>query len=115
MPHDLSLQVKHSKGWRSCTLSFVSDFVAKTQNPSVYSSHSEEFVIPPLADFVDGDGQDFLCPIRAVKRYLSRQNSSGLCALGCLVQLLRRRRNVCPKTPFRFVFNSDFPCIGIDH
>ena len=33
--HCLSFRVRHSRDWRSCTFTFLLDFVAKTQNPSV--------------------------------------------------------------------------------
>ena len=78
----------------------------------VYEPLLEEFMIPSLADFVDGDRDKMsLCTIRAVKRYLSRtelsrgtsagQSCSGLNALVCLSQWLRERSR-CPETPFRF-------------
>ena len=31
--HGLSSRVQHARGWKSCTFSFVPDFVAETQNP----------------------------------------------------------------------------------
>ena len=71
--HGLSFRVRHSRGWKSCTFSFLPDFVAKTQNPSVPDSHFEEFSVPVLDDFV-GDDRDglLLCPSRALRKYLSR-------------------------------------------
>ena len=55
----LSFRVHHLCGWKSCTLLFLPDFVAKTQNPSVPDSHFEEFSVPLLDDFV-GDDRDEL-------------------------------------------------------
>ena len=72
--HGLSyIIVRYSRGWRSCTFSFLLDFVAKKQNLSVYDSCIDEFTLPSLADFVDGDRDEMLlCPIRTIKRYLIR-------------------------------------------
>ena len=53
----LSCQVRHSKGWRSFTFSFFPVFIAKT----VCDPKFEEFTIPSLADFVDGDRVNNLC------------------------------------------------------
>ena len=36
--HSLSFCVCHSRGWRACTFSFLPDFMAKTQNPSISDS-----------------------------------------------------------------------------
>ena len=46
--------------------------MAKTQNPSAPDSRFEEFLVPSLDDFV-GDDRDelLLCPIRALRKYLS--------------------------------------------
>ena len=40
--HGLSFRVWHSRGWRSFTFSFLLDFVAETQNPSVPDPRSDE-------------------------------------------------------------------------
>ena len=54
----------------------VCNIVAKTQIPSVPDSKFEEFTIPPLSEFVDGDQNEMLlCPVRALKRYFSRTKS----------------------------------------
>ena len=61
--HSLSFRVCHSQGWRSCTFSLLPDFIAKTQNPFVPD--------PRLDDFVDSDRDElFLCPIRALRKYV---------------------------------------------
>ena len=49
--HGLSFRVCHSQGWRSCTFSFLPDFVANTQNPFVCNPHFDEFTILSLDDF----------------------------------------------------------------
>ena len=56
----LSFLVHHSCGWGSVTFSFLPDFVAKTQNPSVPDPRFEEFTVPSLDDFVDGDWDELL-------------------------------------------------------
>ena len=76
--HRLSFRVHHSRGWRLCMFSFLPDFVAKTQNPSMPDSHFKEFSIPSLDDFV-GDDRDelLLCPIRASGNTFHGLNSFG--------------------------------------
>ena len=52
---------------------FVSDFVAKTQNPSVHAPRFKQFMIPSLDDFVDVDRDKLmLCPIRILRKSQSR-------------------------------------------
>ena len=46
--YDLSFHVWHSRGWKSCTFSYVHDIVAWTQNPSIRDPRFEEFTIPCL-------------------------------------------------------------------
>ena len=71
--HGFSHEVRHSRGWNSLTFSFVPDFVAKTQDPSVFDPRFESFTIPSLRDFTDGDQDEMLlCPVRAVREYLRR-------------------------------------------
>ena len=51
---------------------FHSDLVVKTQNPLIYDPRFKEFSIPSSGDFVGGDGDELLlCPIRALRKYLS--------------------------------------------
>ena len=59
--HGLSFRVRHLRGWRSCTFSFLPD------------SRFEEFSVPSLDDFI-GDDRDklLLCPIQALRKYLLR-------------------------------------------
>ena len=72
--HGFSSQVHHSKGWRSYTFSFLPDFVAKTQNPSVYDSCFMAFTVPSLADFVEDDSDKMLLYlVITLKKYLSRK------------------------------------------
>ena len=57
----------------SCALFyFVLDFIAKTRNHSAHNPRFEEFTIPLLIEFVDGDIDEMLlCPIRPIRKYLS--------------------------------------------
>lgn len=67
----LSHWVHHFLGWCLCTFSFLPNFVAMTQNLSVSDDRFEEFSMPSLLDFVNGDQEELLlCPVIAVKRYL---------------------------------------------
>ena len=59
--HGLSIHVWHSRAWKSCLFFFVSDFVAKNRNPSIQDPRFEEFLIPSLNDFVDGDDTNCCC------------------------------------------------------
>ena len=109
----LSYQVRYSKGWRSCTFSFLPDFVAKTQNPSMFESCFKEFTVSFLADFM-----------RHAKSYsplseLSRGTSSGQSSPDLNTSVCSSRqqkgRNRCPKTPFCFGLISDFPHLPLIH
>ena len=62
--HSLSFMVRHLRSWKSCTFSFLPNFMAKTQNLYIPGSRFEEFSVPSLDDFV-GDDRDelLLCPI----------------------------------------------------
>ena len=63
----------------SFTFSFVPEFVAKTQNPSESDPKFGEFNIH-LSDFVDGERESLLCPVRALKKYISRTER---CCFAC--------------------------------
>ena len=55
------------------TFSFLPDFVAMTQNPSMPDSRFEIFSLPSLTNFVRDDRAELLMfPIHALRRYLSR-------------------------------------------
>ena len=78
----------------SCTFSFLPDFVAKTQNPSVPDPQFDEFMVPSLDDFVDGDRDEhLLCPIRVPYKYLSQmeQYRPGIEGLFIATGMLRKR------------------------
>ena len=52
--HCIFFCVLHSRSWRSFT-SFLPNFIAKTQNPSVLEARLDEFTVLLLDDFVGGD------------------------------------------------------------
>ena len=71
--HALSAKVGHSKHWRSLSFSFVPDYVAKTQNPSIPDPRFDGFTIPSLKDYTGDDPDKMnLCPVRALKLDLER-------------------------------------------
>ena len=61
------------RGWKSCTLFYHPDFIAKTKSPSVHDPRFEGFTVPSMNDFVDSDRDEaLLCPIRALRKNLAR-------------------------------------------
>ncbi|XP_064111327.1 uncharacterized protein LOC135218808 [Macrobrachium nipponense] len=48
--HDLSYEVKHTRGWGSLSFEFVLEFVAKTQSTSAHDDRFISFSIPSLND-----------------------------------------------------------------
>ena len=54
-------------------ISFVPDFVATTQNPSIPDHRFDGFTIPSLKNCTGDDPEEMvLCPLRAVRLYLQR-------------------------------------------
>ena len=105
--HSLSHGVGHSRDWRSCTLSFVSDLVAKTQTPTILNSKFQ-FPITFQLEFVNGDRDTMLlCPVEVLKNYLSRTEQSCPACTNLFVSLTKREnwRFGGPKTPFCFELN----------
>ena len=105
--HGLSYWVCISKSWRSCTFLFLPNFVAETQNHSIYGPHLEELTVPSLADFVDGNRDEMLLfPNRTLKRYLTiaKQFRPECAALVSSSRQLKGR-NGCPEIPLGFGVN----------
>ena len=69
--HALSYRVSHSRGWAEVSFSFVSGFVAKTQDPSSLAPWLEGFTVPALPN-ARNNRSGRLCPVRAVRCYLDR-------------------------------------------
>ena len=67
--HALSYRVSHTRGWGEVSFSFVSGFVAKTQDPSSLAPRFEGFSVPALPN-ARNNRNGRLCPVRAVRRYL---------------------------------------------
>ena len=70
--HALSHRVSHHVGWNEVSFSFVPGFVAKTQDQSSLDPQFESFTIPALPKLRGSPSGRLLCPVRAVKYYLSR-------------------------------------------
>ena len=89
--HFLPYRVKHLKCW--CTFSFVPDFLAKTQNPSILSPRVKEFAIPSLLDFVDGDQVEMLlCLVRVLRNYLSRTEEFCLTCANLFIMVAKGKK-----------------------
>ena len=95
--HGFSYQVRHLKGWESCTSSFP-DFVAETQNPFVLDSKYEEFTI----HFVDGIKMKYSSVISEhLESTCLGPKSIILHVLTFLFQQIKGR-NGCPRSLFHF-------------
>ena len=100
--HGLSFHVWHSLGWKSCTFSYVRNFVANTQNPSLHDPRFNEFTALSLDDSVSGDRDEFLlCPIHVLRQYLAWTEKYHPGVPDLFVSTSKRKKR-CPKTPFCF-------------
>ena len=70
--HALSYRVSHTKNWGEVSFSFVTGFVAKTQDPSSLAPRFEGFSVTALPNVRNNRNGRLLCPVRAVKVYLDR-------------------------------------------
>ena len=70
--HALSYRVSHTRNWGEVSFSFVTGFVAKTQDPSSLAPRFEGFSVPALTNARINRNGRMLCPVRAVRRYLDR-------------------------------------------
>ena len=70
--HALSYRVSHTRIWGEVSFSFVTGFVAKTQDPSSLAPRFEGFSVPALPNARNNRNGRLLCPVRAVKVYLDR-------------------------------------------
>ena len=110
--HGLSFRVWHFRGWRSCTCSFLLDFVAKTQNTSVPDPHFEEFTVLSLDEFggggVNRDKDELLlCPMKALQKYLSRTEQCSPDVEGLFDSTGMQKKRVSQKpSPSDFVPSS---------
>ena len=75
--HALSHIVSLKQDRSSATLSFLPEFVAKTQVPGRPETIPQPLVIPALSQILRPDDQDLLlCPVRALQEYTSRTQAS---------------------------------------
>ena len=73
--------------------------MAKTQNPLVPDPCFDEFTVPSLDDFVDGDRDELLlCPIRVLWKYLSRTEQYHPEIEGILISTGIRKKRVSRNT-----------------
>ena len=70
--HTLSYCVSHATDWKEVSFSFVSGFVAKTQDQSSFDPRFENLTVPALPKSSSSPNGRLLCPVWAVKRYLDR-------------------------------------------
>ena len=70
--HALSYRVSHTRNWGEVSFSFVTGFVAKTQDPSSLAPRFEGFSVPALPNAGNNRNGRLLCPVQAVKVYLDR-------------------------------------------
>ena len=68
--HALSYSVSHTRDWGEVSFSYVTVFVAKTQDPSSLAPRFEGFSVPALPNTRNNRNGRLLCPVRAVRRYL---------------------------------------------
>ena len=70
--HALSYRVSHTRNWGEVSFSFVTGFVAKTQDPFSLAPRFEGFSVPALPNARNNRIGRLLCPVRAVRCYLDR-------------------------------------------
>ena len=70
--HALSYRVSHTRNRGEVSFSYVTGFVAKTQDPSSLAPRFEGFSVPALPNARNNRNGRLLCPVRAVRRYLDR-------------------------------------------
>ena len=70
--HALSYRVSHTRDWGEVSFSYVTGFVAKTQDPSSLAPRFEGFSVPALPNARINHNGILFCPVRAVRCYLDR-------------------------------------------
>ena len=70
--HALTYRVSHTRNWGDVSFSFVTGFVAKTQDPSSLAPRFEGFSVPALPKARNNRNGRLLCPVWAVRVYLDR-------------------------------------------
>ena len=62
--------ISHSRDWGKVSFTFVTGFVAKTQDPSSSALQFEGFTVPALPNASTNHNGRLLCPMQAVRCYL---------------------------------------------
>ena len=70
--HALSYRISRTRNWGEVSFSFVSGFVAKTQDPSSLAPRFEGFTVAALPNARNNRNGRLLCPVWAVRRYFDR-------------------------------------------
>ena len=70
--HALSYRVSHTRNWGEVSFSFVTGFVAKTQDSSSLAPRFEGFSVLALPNARNNRNGRLLCPVRAIRVYLDR-------------------------------------------
>ena len=98
--HGLSYIVSNKRDWSGATLSFLPEFVAKTQDPARPETAPRPFEIPALSEILDFSDRDrLLCPVRALREYLKRTAGYRPACRGLFVSTNRLNpRNVSKNT-----------------
>ena len=97
--HGLSYVVSHSRKWKSVTLSYLPDFIAKTQVPGKSTDLYTSFSIPALRQIVGPEDQDILlCPVRSLKEYLKRTSDSRPKHPRLFISSQRKRKDISKNT-----------------
>ena len=96
--HGLFYKVSHSSGWKEMSFSFVPEFVAKTQDPSQYDERFDGFSVPALIPSKNNPLDNLLCPVRAMKKYLSRTEQFRPHVRHLFVSLCRNKKKVSRNT-----------------
>ena len=90
--HNLFFLVRHLRSWSYCTSPF---FLTSWLRPRIL----EEFSVPPLDNFVGGDWDELLlCPIKALRKYLTRTEQYRPGIEGLFISTGRRKKWVSCNT-----------------
>ena len=71
----------------------VPDLITKTQNPSILEFIFQEFIIPSLTDFMNGDREEMLLyHIRTIRKYLSWIEQYCPACTNLFVSVIKRKK-----------------------
>ena len=99
----LSYVVSRKRDWLSVTLSFVPEFVAKTEVPGNEASKLRPVELPALTNILGQRDEDaLLCPVRALRRYLSLTEHARPACRRLFVTTKRRTPKAVSKNTISF-------------